>query len=251
MTTRAATVPAVAGSAMSKGEPRRRCPGVQKRAIELRYGRPFHARAGVEPGHFTPARPRRQPHFVEAGVVLVRQIPPADERHLAVDHGQLPVVPLLQIVKRGRGGDGIENAKLDARPAAEALQEGISRAERSVKSVERIDDHPHRHAARTGLGQGRLDGAADVVVERHVDLQVHAALRGGDRLQEPAARPGVVQLDVDAVSGDQGRTGGGLEPPPEGRSFGRERLDGQARRDLAPLAERRSRSSTGRPLRDE
>ena len=216
---------------VERGAARRR-PGAQERPLELRHGRPFHARASVQPGDFTPARPRRQPHLVEAGVVLVRQIPPADERHLAVDHGQLPVVPPFQVVKRGRGGNGIENAELDPRSSPEAVQEGIARAERSVKSMQRVDDHPHRHAAHTGLGQGRLDGAAGAIVERHVELQVNAALRGSDRLQEPAARPGVVQLDVDPVSGDQGSTGDGLEPPPEGRRFGRDRLDGDARRDL-------------------
>ena len=220
-----------------EGEPAGRCPGVQKGAIELRHGRTFHARAGVEPGHFTPARPRRQAHFVEAGVVLVRQVPPADKRHLAVDHGQLPVVPLLQVVERRRGGDGIENAKLNARATAEALQQGIAGAERAVKPVKRVDDHSHRHAARTGLGQGRLDGASDVVVERHVDLQVHAALRGGDRLQEPAARAGVVQLELDAVSGDQGRAGRGVEPLPERRRLRRGELEARGSTGPAPLAD--------------
>ena len=72
-----------------------------------------------------------------------------------------------------------------------------------MQAVQRIDEDAHGDTARRRGGQRRLDGASDVVIERHVDLKVHALPAAIDRRQEPSACRRVVQLDFDSVAVDR------------------------------------------------
>ena len=66
------------------------------------------------------------------------------------------MVALLQVLQRGRPGDRLRHAELDARAGAEPVEQRIVHAERAMKAVQRIDEHAHRDAARARRGQRRL-----------------------------------------------------------------------------------------------
>ena len=70
--------------------------------------------------------------------------------------------------------------------------------------MQRIDEHARRHAARAGGGERRFDGLADLVVERHVDLEAERPAAVRDGVEQPGARLRVVELDLDAVAADGG-----------------------------------------------
>ena len=194
----------------------RRAPGgrprVEERALERLDGRSLDARPGVEPRHLAPERGGPERHLVEARVVLVREVPSADEREAAVHDGDLPVVALLQILDRRRAGDGAHETQLHVRAGAKALQERVRQAEGAVETVQRVDDDAHRDAPRRRRGERGLHLGADVVVHRHVDLEVDAPLGARESVEEPAARRRVVELDLDAVARDRKGPGRGIEP---------------------------------------
>ena len=133
----------------------------------------------------------------------MREIAPADQSDRAVDDGHLAMVPLLQVLQRGHAGDRPQDAELDPGAFAEAVEHRIAHAERTVKAVQRIDDDAHGDATRAGRGQRRLDRAADVVVQRHVDLEVDALAARRDRVEQPATRLRVVELELDPVAGHE------------------------------------------------
>jgi len=84
-------------------------------------------------------------------------------------------------------------------------------SERAVQAVQRIDEHAHGHAARRGCGQRRFHGLADVVIDRHVHLEVHAVLTAVDGLEQPVARLRVVQFHLDAIASNRFAARGRIE----------------------------------------
>ncbi len=122
------------------------------------------------------------------------------------------MVPLLEVLQRRRARDRFRDAKLDARSRRQPVENRIVCAQRAMETMERIDEHPHRHAAGSRRGQRRLHGTPDIIVERHVDLQVDAPLARFDRRQQPAPRLLVVQFHLDAIAGDRLAGGGHIEP---------------------------------------
>lgn len=142
----------------------------------------------------------------------MREVAPTDEREAAVDDHDLAMVALFEIRHRREPRHGARDAELDAGPRGEAGQDGVLGSEGAVHAVQRVDEHAHRHAARAGVAERGLDGPADLVVERHVDLHVDALYAARDPVEQPGARLGVVELDLDPVARDRrgGRLGHGL-----------------------------------------
>ena len=194
----------------------RRAPGgrprVEERAFERLDRRAFHSGPGVEPRDLAPERAGPERHLVEARVVLVREVPSADEREGPVHDDDLPVVALFQVLDRRRADDGARQTQLHAWPGAEARQERVRQADGAMEAVQRIDDDAHRDAPRRRRGERGLHLGADVVVHRHVDLEVDAPLGARDGVEEPAPGRRVVELDVDAVARDRVGARRGIEP---------------------------------------
>ena len=78
--------------------------------------------------------------------------------------------------------------------------------------MQRVDDDAHRDAPRRRRGERGLHLGADVVVHRHVDLEVDAPLGAREAVEEPAPRRRVIELDLDAVARDRQGARQGIEP---------------------------------------
>ena len=186
-------------------------PGLQERALERGDGGPFDARAGVEPGHLAPRRVWRERDLVEARVVLVREVAPAEQRDLVVHHDELAMIALLQVRERREARDRLRHPHFDAGPGAQTFEQRVVHAERTVEAVQRIHQQAHAHAALRRPDQRGLDLTPDVVVGHDVDLRVHASRARVDRREQPVARLPVVDLDLDAIARDARRGDRGVE----------------------------------------
>ena len=168
-------------------------PGLAERALQRAHHGPFDAGAGVEPGDAPPQGARGDRLLGERRVVLVAHVAPSQQRHEPIDHDELSVVALLEVLDGRDAGHRARDANLDARGCRQPSQNRVGRAERAVEAVERIDEHAHAHAARARVGQGALDAVRDLVVCDHVGLEMDAPPAARDRPEQPVARPGVVE----------------------------------------------------------
>ena len=159
----------------------------------------------------------------------MREVPPADECEAAVHDDDLPVVALLQVLDRRRAGDGAHQTQLHVRAGSEARQEWVRQAEGAVEAVQRVHDDAHRDAPRRRRGKRGLHPGADVVVHRHVDLEVDAPFGAREGVEEPAPRRRVVELDLDPVARDRQGARRSIEPRRERLRPGR-RVEGERQR---------------------
>ncbi len=114
--------------------------------------------------------------------------------------------------------------------------------------MQRIDEHPHGDATGSCRGKRRLHGTPDIIVERHVHLQVYALPARFDRRQQPAPRLLVVQFHFDSVAGDRVAGGGHVEPRGYGCGNG-ERAAGRRRKRDDLIRANRGKSRRRRLMR--
>jgi len=104
----------------ARGDVERRAPGVlpclQERLLEGGNCRTFDSCPGVQPRHHSPRHSGIERNLVEAAVVLVRQVPPAQQRDAAVHDDELAVVALFEILERRLAADGLPDTEFDAGP---------------------------------------------------------------------------------------------------------------------------------------